>query len=228
MTLPLDNIFWQAMSGPQARFAAGTSRARRYAAGFSPIVAFADPAQPAFADLVPHCDAGEHLYVEGWSGVAPAGWRVEFESTMLRMVWDAQLPALNDVPDVAEAVSLGPQHVAQAVELAALTRPGPFGPRTLELGDYLGCFDGGQLVAMAGERAFAGRWREVSGVCTHPEQRGRGLARRLMTMLLRRQLQRGETPFLHVMSSNTGARGLYRQMGFRDDRECAIRIVVRD
>lgn len=225
MTLPLDNVFWQAMSGPQAQHAVGTGRARRYAPGLSPIAAFADPAQPALADLAPHCDAGEPLYVEGWSGAAPAGWRVEFESTMLRMVWDAPLPAADDV---AGAVALGPQQVAQAVELATLTRPGPFGPRTLELGDYLGCFDGGQLVAMAGERAFAGAWREISGVCTHPGQRGRGLARRLMTMLLRRQLQRGETPFLHVMSSNTGARSLYAQMGFRDDRECAIRIVVRD
>ena len=125
-------------------------------------------------------------------------------------------------PDEAfSAVPLGPEHAAQAGELVELTRPGPFGPRNIELGDYFGCFEGDRLIAMAGERMCAGTLREISGVCTHPDVQGRGLARRLMLKLIARQLQRDETPFLHVMRDNSGARliaTLVHEMGRRDVR----------
>ena len=72
----LDNITWHTLSGPHERFSAGTSTARRYASGFSPIVGFADPRAPDFAALRPFCADDEHFYCEGWSGPAPAGWRI--------------------------------------------------------------------------------------------------------------------------------------------------------
>jgi ribosomal protein S18 acetylase RimI-like enzyme len=220
----LDNIAWHTLAGPHARFAAGAGDTRRYAPGFSPIVGFADPQRPDFAALAPWCEPGEHFYCDGWSGVAPAGWSIDFESTMFKMVWDAPMPVADEAPD---AVRLGPEHAAQALELAALTRPGPFGPRTIELGDYFGVFDGQRLVAMAGERMCAAELREVSGVCTHPDFQGRGLARRLVAGLIRRQVQRGETPFLHVMRDNESAHGLYLRIGFRDHRESVVRVVSR-
>jgi predicted GNAT family acetyltransferase len=71
----------------------------------------------------------------------------------------------------------------------------------------------------------AGSLREISGVCTHPDFQGQGYARRLMIKLVCRQLQRGETPFLHVMRDNTGARELYRRLGFVDYRESVVRVV---
>ena len=80
---------------------------------------------------------------------------------------------------------------------------------------------------MAGERMHAGSLREISGVCTHPGFQGRGLARRLMMKLIRRQRLRGETPFLHVMSGNAGARALYERMGFRLYRESVVRVISR-
>jgi ribosomal protein S18 acetylase RimI-like enzyme len=138
------------------------------------------------------------------------------------MIWDAAMPAADEAP---EAIALGPEHAAQALELAMLTRPGPFGLRTIELGEYFGCFDGQRLIAMAGERMHAGRLREISGVCTHPDFQGRGYARRLMVKLVRRQLQRGETPFLHVMRDNANARELYWRLGFVDYRESVVRVV---
>jgi ribosomal protein S18 acetylase RimI-like enzyme len=218
----LDNITWHTLAGPHAKFATGTQEARRYAPGFSPIVGFADPAHPRFDALADYCEPGEHFYSDGWTGAAPAGWRIDVESTMFKMVWEAAMPTLDEAP---EAVPLVATHATQALELATLTRPGPFGPRTIELGEYFGCFEGERLVAMAGERMFAGSLREISGVCTHPDFQGRGLARRLMLKLVRRQMQRGETPFLHVMRDNTGARGLYHRMGFRDCRESVVRVV---
>jgi ribosomal protein S18 acetylase RimI-like enzyme len=140
---------------------------------------------------------------------------------MFKMVWEAAMPA--DEP--LDAIPLGPEHATRALELALLTRPGPFGLRTIELGDYFGCFQGDRLIAMAGERMHAGMLREISGVCTHPDFQGRGLARKLMNKLIRRQMQRGETPFLHVMRDNTSARRLYERMGFRNYLESPVRVI---
>lgn len=220
----LDNITWHTLAGPHAKFAVGTPQARRYAPGFSPIVGFARPEHPDFAALAPFCEAGEHFYCAGWRGAAPAGWQIDAESTMFKMLWEAELPATDAAP---EAVALGPEHASQAFELAALTRPGPFGPRTIELGEYFGYFDEGRLVAMAGERMCAGTLREISSVCTHPDYRGRGLALGLVLKLVRRQMQRNETPFLHVMHENSGARRLYQRMGFRIYRETVVRVISR-
>jgi ribosomal protein S18 acetylase RimI-like enzyme len=224
MTHLLDQITWRALSGPHARFSAGTDEARRYARGFSPIVGFANAKIPNFAALADYCEPGEQFYCDGWSGVAPAGWQVDVESTMFRMVWEGEMPATDEAP---EAARLGPEHVEQALELTALTHPGPFGPRTIELGEYFGCFDGQRLVAMAGERMCAGALREISGVCTHPDFQGCGLARRLMMKLIRRQMRRKEIPFLHVMQDNTGAYALYARMGFREHRQAVVRVVSR-
>lgn len=220
----LDDVFWQAMHGAQARFCDGNDVARRYARGFSPIVSFADREHPDFAALAPVCDVGERFYCDSWSGPAPSGWAITLESTMCRMVWDAPVPEADPAP---EAVPLDAAHAPQAVALATLTNPGPFGLRTLELGDYFGLFEGGSLVAMAGERLEAGPLREVSGICTHPASQGGGLARRLTTKLVRRQLLRGQRPFLHVMSKNLAARALYEKLGFVVYRETVVRVVER-
>jgi len=218
----LDNIIWHALTGPQAKIAVGTSRARRYAPGFAPLTGFADAANPDLDALIPFCDPDEVIFCAGWSGPVPDGWKVVFEGTMFRMVWEGELPAEDSAP---EAVPLRAEHAEQAVALAALTRPGPFGLRTPELGDYVGYFDGPRLIAMAGERMHAGAFREVSGICTHPDFQGRGLARQLMTHVMQRQVQRGERPFLHVMRENTRPRALYQRMGFRDYLAVPLRIV---
>lgn len=218
----LDNIAWHTLCGHHARYSAGTAGARRYARGFSPIIGFPDAEKPDFRALSPFCAPGEHLYFDGWTGNPPAGWSVDAESTVIRMIWAGDAPTTDEAPD---ATPLQLEHVAQAIELTALTRPGPFGPRTLELGAYFGYFDGDRLVAMAGERMFAGSLREVSGVCTHPDFQRQGLARKLMRKLVGQQLRRGETPFLHVMRENLGARSLYQRMGFRTYREAVVRVV---
>ena len=223
MAAALDNIFWHALGGSQRDLTVGTGHVRRYSSGLPPLLAFADPAQPHLEDLAPFCEPGERFYAPDWVGGPPAGWQVELEATMALMVWDGGTPA----EEPLDAVALGTADVPAMVELATLTRPGPFGPRNLELGDYLGVFDAGRLVAMAGERMRAGEFREVSAICTHPHAQGRGLARRLTQRMVARQLRRGETPFLHVMSANAGAVHLYRQLGFAPYRTCAVRVVAR-
>ena len=143
---------------------------------------------------------------------------------MFKMVWDAPSRPQDEAYD---AIALGSEHAAQALELAELTKPGPFGIRTMELGDYFGYFHGDRLVSMAGERFQAGDLCEISGVCTHPDYQGKGMARRLMTRLILRELDRGQTPCLHVMRGNDGARGLYERLGFRVYKESVVRVIER-
>ncbi|HEY4082061.1 MAG TPA: GNAT family N-acetyltransferase [Burkholderiaceae bacterium] len=218
-----ENLIWHALSGPHARFAQGGAVARRYAPGFSPILGFADRYNPDFGALDGICQVGEHFYCEGWSGPAPAGWQIEFEATMLKMAWTGDLPAEHG----EGLVRLGPEHAEQALALAQLTKPGPFGLRTVELGEYFGVIENGQLMAMAGERMHALPLREISGVATHPDARGQGLAGRLMNHLVRRQMQRGEQPVLHVMSGNAAARQLYERIGWRQHLEVVVRVIAR-
>jgi GNAT superfamily N-acetyltransferase len=224
MTSPLDNIFWTCLSGPHARYAVGTGDVRRYAPGYSAIIGARDAANPDFRALEAHCPPGEPVYIDAWSGSCPAGWEIVKDGRMFKMVWDSEPPAEDPAP---EAILLARDHATLAVELTQLTHPGPFGVRTPELGDYFGMFDGQRLVAMAGERCVLPGWREISGICTHPDFQGRGLARKLTLKLVRRHALRGERTFLHVMGNNEGARHLYRKMGFRDELETTVRVIQR-
>jgi GNAT superfamily N-acetyltransferase len=220
----LDNIMWNCLSGPHLRFATGHGGVRRYAAGFSPIVGFATPHEPDFETLSNYCAAGERFYCDIWNGAAPAGWQIEREAPMLKMVWEGPCPETDAAPD---AVTLEARHFPQALELAIQRNPGPFGPRTPELGTYFGFFEEGRLIAMAGERMCAGNLREISAVCTHPDFLGRGLAKRLSLKLVREQMLRGEVPFLHVIATNTVARNLYEKLGFRNRVETLLRVISR-
>jgi ribosomal protein S18 acetylase RimI-like enzyme len=224
MTSLLDNIMWNCLSGPHAKYATGAGAVRRYAPGFSPIVGFADPLEPDFATLANYCDADDCFYTDIWNGPTPPGWRIDKDARMWKMVWRGPMPPEDAAPD---AIPLKPEHASQAVELAKLTNPGPFGIRTPELGEYFGYFDGGRLIAMAGERMCAGDLREVSGICTHPDFQGRGLAKKLTLKLVYRQMQRGETSFLHVLSHNEVARRLYEKMGYCNHLETTVRVVTR-
>jgi predicted GNAT family acetyltransferase len=100
------------------------------------------------------------------------------------------------------------------LDLVERTKPGPFRPRTIELGRYLGIRIDGELVAMAGERLHPPGWTEISAVCTDERMRGRGLASRLIRAVGHGIRARGEIPFLHASAANTNAIRLYESMGF--------------
>lgn len=218
----LDNIVWHTLTGPQARFSAGTDHAKRYARGFPGFVAFADAAHPDLPAVAPFCEPGEHFYVLGWTGAVPHGWQLDAEATVHQLVWDAALP---EADETLAAVPLTSAHAAQMKQLVDLTKPGPYADRLVDMGDYFGIFEGERLVAMAGERMAAGTLREISGVCTHPDFQGRGLARQLVNKLIRLQMGRGQTPFLHVMAHNLHARDVYERMGFRHHHARPARVV---
>ena len=75
----------------------------------------------------------------------PPGW--ELVGAIPGVQMDGSRLAVRHDP---EAVRLGPADVPEMLDLVARTQPGPFGPRTITLGTYLGIRRGGALVAMAG------------------------------------------------------------------------------
>jgi predicted GNAT family acetyltransferase len=129
-------------------------------------------------------------------------------------------------PDPVDASieTLSRADVPAMMELVAIAEPGPFGPRTIELGRYLGVRHAGRLVAMAGERLRLPGHVELSGICVHPDARGQGHAALLTRALTVDAFARGEVPFLHVRPENTAVE-LYRRLGFAT--RCQLTVVWR-
>ena len=122
---------------------------------------------------------------------------------------------------------LGDADAADMLALARLTEPGPFLERTHTMGRFLGIRIEGRLAAMAGERMRFPGYTEVSGVCTHPDFRGRGLARRLSAAAAVAIEARGERPFLHAWRSNRSAIALYESLGFELRAEVNVAVLDR-
>ncbi|MEU0181949.1 GNAT family N-acetyltransferase [Streptomyces sp. NPDC006207] len=216
----LDNPVWAALTGPHAGFAEVRGRAARYRSDVSVFAGLADPADPAaWDDLAQLLGPGGTALVTG-SPVIPEGWEVVEGGEGMQMV-DTALHAEH----APEAVRLGPADVDDVMDLIARTRPGPFLPKTLELGTYLGIRKDGRLIAMAGERIQPPGWTEISAVCTHPDHRGRGLATRLMSAVAAGIKERGDTPLLHAAASNTNAVRLYESIGFSHRRRTLFLLV---
>ncbi|MFE2286630.1 GNAT family N-acetyltransferase [Streptomyces sp. NPDC059443] len=212
----LDNPVWAALDGPHRGFAetGPAGLAARYPADVSPFAALADPEDPrAWADLAALAGPGQEVWVTGLL-TPPPGWETLVSLPGVQL--DGRPVGGKEEP---EAVLLGPADVPEMLELVALTKPGPFGERTVELGTYLGIRSGGRLVAMAGERMHPPGWVEISAVCTHPDHRGKGLAGRLIRAVVAAVEERGENPFLHAAAQNTSAIALYEAMGFTLRRE---------
>ncbi|WP_251092047.1 GNAT family N-acetyltransferase [Streptomyces sp. Caat 7-52] len=214
----LDNPARAALTGPHAHFAERRGRVLRYPVDVSPWLALPDePGEQDWADLAALAGPGADAPLPGFCGEVPADWEITFRVEGVQLVDDGLAAA----PDT-EAVRLGPADVPDMLDLVARTRPGPFLPRTVELGTYLGIRRGGALVAMAGERLHPPGWTEISAVCTDPAFRGEGLATRLIRAVAHGIRERGETPFLHTGAANTGAVRLYESLGFRLRRRTAF------
>jgi ribosomal protein S18 acetylase RimI-like enzyme len=205
---PLDRTVWAALTGRQAHLAVRHGAAVRLAPDYGLFAACAPGAE---SDMAALADADGIATVELEPRPAPPGLRIVKEAECVQMVMAAPPPSRV----MADHVLLGYDDAAEMLALATLTEPGPFRPKTHRLGRFIGIRREGRLVAMAGERMQPDGFTEVSGVCTHPDCRGQGLAAGLMSVVAVEVVARGETPFLHAYSANEAAVALYEKLGYR-------------
>lgn len=219
----LDRPIWSTLASDHKPFAIGTGRAMRFDPAVSSLGAVGDDSDESLADL--------------GALVAAHGPIVNGQATPLGCPPGARLASVLDfyqmrtrtldTPTVPNHSlrRLGAEDAEDMLELAQLAKPGPFSLQTYRLGDYWGIRVEGQLVAMAGERMRQGSFVEMSGVCTHPDHVGRGMALSLCRKLTRHILERGRTAYLHVAAANEGAIRVYEKLGYRVHQPMVVTVV---
>lgn len=205
----LDRPVWASLQH-QPHWSVGDERARRFKADINRFAATPDDSPASLAALAALVQPGDDaVFLAQVPPIAvPPGLAAVKEAQGVQMLATRVLEV-----DAGLEV-LGDADAAEMLALATLTEPGPFLARTHTMGRFVGIRIDGRLAAMAGERM---RWPghvEVSGVCTHPDFRGRGLARRLSAAVTADLQRRGEQAFLHAWTTNTAAIALYESLGF--------------
>jgi ribosomal protein S18 acetylase RimI-like enzyme len=211
---PLDDPVWHALTSHHAGLAEVSGRAARYHPDVSVFASAESFDAAGWDDLADLAGPGGSVVV-GRRDLPPPppDWEVTMDLGGVQLVATA---LTGDVPAPAglPVRRLGPDDVAEMTALVELAEPGPFRPRTIEMGTYLGVHEDGRLVGMAGERVHPTGYTEISAVCTHPDVRGRGIGAYLTQAVAQGVEARGEVAFLHAADTNTGAIRLYERLGF--------------
>jgi ribosomal protein S18 acetylase RimI-like enzyme len=214
---PLDNVIWQALTTRQTEFARSSAHARQFVPEVSPLAGFPEPDDAGYDSLAELVGAGKTAVVFLDSPYQSRhGWHVVAGTGLLQMLHHGGPIRPPETASMPPIVELGDDDSPEMLELATLTKPGPFSSRTHELGNFFGIRRDGKLAAMSGERLKVPGHTEVSAVCTHPQHTGHGYAAILMTRVMQGIVNRGETPFLHVRHDNARAIELYKRLGFRE------------
>lgn len=207
----LDNPTWHALNTLQRHLGERGALSGRYLPDVAPFASVIEPSPEAFDtlhDLIPH---DGQVAIQTLAPLPALRNLVASEiGTLVQMV----APGAPLASDDTDLQPLETADIPAMLQLTASARPGPFGPRTIEMGRYLGVRDNGRLIAMAGERMRLDGFTEISAVCVDEAYRGRQLAGRMINALRRDILSRGAIPFLHVLSSNVSAIALYERLGF--------------
>ncbi|GAA2143707.1 hypothetical protein [Actinomadura napierensis] len=146
--MALDDPVGESLRGHHAHLARRLGRAAAYLPGVATFSAVpADPDAADRDDLARLLDRGE--FADLFSSPAPPDWEPVFLLNGLQMLW----PGRGDRDGLDGGVEEpGADSVPEMLDLVARARPGPFWPRTPEMGAHLGIREDGRLVAMAGER----------------------------------------------------------------------------
>jgi ribosomal protein S18 acetylase RimI-like enzyme len=205
----LENPIWYALSTGQSYLAQSNHLAKRFPRDVAPFGAMKSQSPSEYEALAQILSGDVAALFLASKPVLPADWSMHLSGDMYQMTFEARPPA----GPKQSFRKLTQADVPEMLALTKLTEPGPFLPRTIELGAFYGIHDSGALVAMAGERLHLTGFTEVSAVCTHPNFRGRGYGNSLMSVVISGIMNRGETPFLHVKTDNP-ALALYKKLGF--------------
>jgi predicted GNAT family acetyltransferase len=208
----LDRPIWSALQTRHAALAEGGILAKRYLPSISAFAATGDD-RPESLEALRRLAAPDEklLLVQASDIILPKGLTTVSTGSLVQMTAEQPLPEISD-PRIQP---LGEADAEEMLALATLTKPGPFSLRALSFGDFWGVKIDGHLVAMAGERMKQPGYTELSGVCTHPDCRGKGLGRLLSRFVAGHIFAKGEQPYLHAYATNTPAIALYEKIGFK-------------
>ncbi|WP_421981782.1 GNAT family N-acetyltransferase [Roseibium sp.] len=222
----LNRVVWSALATRQSAFSQGTALARRFDPGVSPFASAKDNSDEALAALEDLFQTGDDraFLLQAENILLPGNLVAEKTALGVLMI---EKTAIVPPSRHAGIQPLSVEDVPEMVALAELTQPGPFTDRTPELGTFFGVRLDGRLAAMGGTRLNLSGYREISGLCTHPDFQGRGLASALTLHVAARIRADGDTPFLHAYADNHGAIGLYRKLGFEIWNEVNVAVVRR-
>jgi len=221
----LDRPVWHTLRTRHAQFARGSKNARIFRPDISPFAAPADDSPENLQALTGLIPEGGSVVIFRRHDIAIPG-----NTTVLDRGKGVQMVAKTsefDPGDSSDIIALGSEYAEDMLALAGLTQPGPYEINTRLLGQFWGIVVDGRLAAMTGERMKLPGLTEVSGVCTHPDFRRRGYARRLSAHVARIIVERGETPFLHAFIDNHAAIGLYQSLGFETRCEVNLARIAR-
>jgi len=212
----LHNPVYHALLTGDQHLSFGTEQVKYFDEQVSPYAGFEQDYENGFSDLHELLPPDRRiLYAIPSFITEPAGWQIQHEVKGLQFVYEGS----NEIKtEFSNVVSLSEEHVEEMMQLVKLTKPGPFGPRTIDFGSYFGIFEDEQLVAMTGQRLHVGNCTEISAVCTHPDHLGKGYASILLQHQLQLILQLGQQAFLHVRDDNERAIALYQRLGFSISR----------
>jgi len=219
---PLDNPVWHTLNSYHAHLAIRGQGTVRYPRDIFSAAATLENSSLGFENLRHLVETNEIVGVLGSLPEDLIGWEIVHADHARQLIYEDLKPAKQ-----VDTVVLTAEDVPEMLDLVNLAQPGPFSPRAIELGEFLGVRQDGRLVAMAGQRLHLTGFCEVSTVCTHPDYRGRGYAGALTTMVAQTILARQETPFLHVAPDNDRALRLYLKLGFRIRAEIQVSILKR-
>lgn len=214
----LDRPVWSSLSSAHSHLAEGDRLALRYAPDVNRFASARDDSGPALSALARLVRPQDPVYILQVPEIhIPPGLVAVKQALCVQMVAlaSALAPAAASAAGAESIVPLGEADAEEMLALATLTEPGPFLRGTGRMGNFFGVRIDGRLAAMAGERFRFRGYTEVSGVCTHPDFRGRGLASRLSLHVMADIAARGDTPFLHAWKTNHTAISLYERLGFR-------------
>jgi len=220
---PLDRPVWASLTTHHAGVSQGNALARRFLPEVNRFASSRDDSPEAVAALTELVRPGETVFVLQVPAI-PSGLT---EVKSARGVQMLATRSLSGEPRDARIRALTEEDAPEMLALATLTEPGPFLARTHTMGAFLGVRIDGRLAAMAGERMRFPGYTEVSGVCTHPDFRGRGLARALSTAVVAAIEARGDRAFLHAWKANHSAIGLYETLGFELRTEVNVSVLTR-
>tara|TARA_R110002124_G_scaffold216845_1_gene382640 strand:+ start:450 stop:1166 length:717 start_codon:yes stop_codon:yes gene_type:complete len=214
---PLDRAVWNALTTRLSPFTTADSDARavRIDPEVGVFLAAADTSAASLAhldELARRCPGAGLVEVEGspMAEALPRGVAVARRIALVQMMATTLTPGGRDLPfDILTAAD-APAMLA----LATLTKPGPFRSKTRNLGPFIGVKRDGELIAMAGRRMRIDGFTELSGVCTHPDHRGQGLAAALSRAVAGEILATGDSVFLHAFDGHDATIAFYRSLGF--------------